>query len=133
MTPDATTSAAPDAYAALSHLPALPLFSQLTAVVSQPGKPKGRGNKGVPTPSPVEAAAREAGVPDAAILCPRSARDVSQQGGGIVWCCCKRRCCCVAHSAAGQCGMFFTRRLPMQYEIDEMMVVHAFVDDPPCS
>lgn len=44
---------------------------QVAAVVSQPGKPKGRGNKGVPTPSPVEALARSAGLPDDRILCPK--------------------------------------------------------------
>jgi hypothetical protein len=45
--------------------------AQVAAVVSQPGKPKGRGNKATPVPSPVEQLARQAGVPDDRILCPR--------------------------------------------------------------
>jgi len=44
---------------------------EVAAVVSQPGKPKGRGNKAVPVPSPVEQLAREAGVPDDRIWCPK--------------------------------------------------------------
>jgi methionyl-tRNA formyltransferase len=53
-------------------------FLQVSAVVSQPGKPKGRGNKGLPTPSPVEALARQQGMPDEAILCPKSAKEVGR-------------------------------------------------------
>ena len=51
-------------------------FLQVAAVVSQPGKPKGRGNKGLPTPSPVEQLARQHNMPDDAILCPKSAKEV---------------------------------------------------------
>lgn len=50
-------------------------------MISQPGKPKGRGNKGVPTPSPVEQLARHHNVPDQAILCPKSAKEVSTSDG----------------------------------------------------
>lgn len=50
---------------------------QVAAVVTQPGKPKGRGNRGVPTPSPVEQLARDLGVQQEAIVCPASAKDVS--------------------------------------------------------
>lgn len=52
----------------------------MAAVVSQPGKPKGRGNKSVPVPSPVEQLAREAGLNDAQILCPASAKEVGRSG-----------------------------------------------------
>lgn len=48
---------------------------QVAAVVSQPGKPKGRGNKAVPVPSPVEQLARQH-LPSEAILCPKSAKEV---------------------------------------------------------
>uniref|UniRef100_A0A383VFK5 Methionyl-tRNA formyltransferase, mitochondrial n=1 Tax=Tetradesmus obliquus TaxID=3088 RepID=A0A383VFK5_TETOB len=48
---------------------------EVAAVVSQPGKPKGRGNKGLPTPSPVEQLARQHNIPDDAILCPKSAKE----------------------------------------------------------
>lgn len=48
---------------------------QVAAVVSQPGKPKGRGNKAVPVPSPVEQLARQH-LPEHAIMCPRSAKEV---------------------------------------------------------
>ncbi len=51
---------------------------QVAAVVSQPGKPKGRGNKAVPIPSPVEQLARSSGIADDRILCPKSAREVSK-------------------------------------------------------
>lgn len=51
------------------------LVAQVAAVVSQPGKPKGRGNKAVPVPSPVEQLARQH-LPDSAILCPKSAKEV---------------------------------------------------------
>ena len=47
----------------------------LSAVVSQPGKPKGRGNKTTPVPTPVEEAARSLGLPQDSILCPSSAKD----------------------------------------------------------
>ncbi len=64
-----------DAPPLLSHsIIALP---QVAAVVTQPGKPKGRGNKAIPTPSEVETAARAAGLPAERILCPASAKDVS--------------------------------------------------------
>lgn len=46
-------------------------------VVSQPGKPKGRGNKAVPVPSPVEQLARDHGFGNDQILVPIKARDVS--------------------------------------------------------
>jgi methionyl-tRNA formyltransferase len=49
---------------------------QVAAVISQPGKPKGRGNKAVPVPTPVEQLARQH-LPDTAILCPKSAKEVS--------------------------------------------------------
>lgn len=48
---------------------------EVAAVVSQPGKPRGRGNTRVPLPSPVEAEAAGSGVLGAGrILCPASAR-----------------------------------------------------------
>ena len=46
-------------------------------MVTQPGRPKGRGNRSKPQPSPVEEAARAAGLPDDVIFCPVKARDVS--------------------------------------------------------
>jgi hypothetical protein len=54
-------------------------------VVSQPGKPKGRGNKAVPVPSPVEEVARRRGLPPDRILCPASAKDVRQPAGQQPW------------------------------------------------
>ena len=48
---------------------------QLCAVVSQPGKPKGRGNKTTPVLTPVEEAARKLGMTDETILCPATAKD----------------------------------------------------------
>lgn len=45
-------------------------------MVSQPGRPKGRGNKRVPQPSPVEVLAREEGVPEDRIWCPVKAGQV---------------------------------------------------------
>ena len=54
----------------LTHLNPPPLRTQVVAVVSQPGKPKGRGNKATPVPSPVESLARKEGLPDDRILCP---------------------------------------------------------------
>ena len=50
---------------------------QVVAVVSQPGRPRGRGKQRKPQPSPVEAAALVAGCER--ILCPASARDVNLQ------------------------------------------------------
>lgn len=47
---------------------------QVMAVISQPGRPRGRGKQQVPQPSPVEATATAAGI--GAILCPVSAKDV---------------------------------------------------------
>ena len=47
---------------------------QVCAVVSQPGRPRGRGKQRKPQPSPVEATALAAGCKR--ILCPASARDV---------------------------------------------------------
>lgn len=49
---------------------------QIVAVVSQPGKPKGRGNKSVPVPTPVEEAATSLGLA-AQIMCPTTARWVT--------------------------------------------------------
>eukprot|EP00951_Prasinocladus_malaysianus_P045142 scaffold595388_cov14-Prasinocladus_malaysianus.AAC.1 len=46
---------------------------QVAAVVTQPGRPKGR--KKTPVPSPVEDLARERGLPDDLILTPASAKD----------------------------------------------------------
>ena len=48
---------------------------EVAAVVSQPGRPRGRGNKKVPQPSEVEAAARAAGFSGAQLLCPEKASD----------------------------------------------------------
>ncbi|KAG1663821.1 hypothetical protein FOA52_013386 [Chlamydomonas sp. UWO 241] len=48
---------------------------EVTAVVSQPGKPKGRGNSRTPVPTPVEQAAWELGLPADEVLCPASARE----------------------------------------------------------
>lgn len=48
---------------------------QVAGVVTQPGRPKGRGKKQVP--SPVEAAALERGLSRDAIMCPVSAREVT--------------------------------------------------------
>ena len=49
-------------------------------VVSQPGKPRGRGNRAVAQPSPVEALARDSGLlaPEA-ILCPARAKEVRKR------------------------------------------------------
>jgi methionyl-tRNA formyltransferase len=52
---------------------------QVAAIVTQPGKPKGRGNKSTPVPSPVEQLARNRGVPDDLILSPKTAREVSSE------------------------------------------------------
>lgn len=51
---------------------------QVAAVVSQPGRPRGRGNKSTPQPSPVEALALEAGISKDQILCPVKASEVQQ-------------------------------------------------------
>ena len=48
--------------------------TQVAAVVTQPGRRRGR-SKG-PTPSPVAAAAAARGVPDELVLTPEKARDV---------------------------------------------------------
>lgn len=56
---------------------ALGLAPQVAAVISQPGKPKGRGNKSMPVPSAVEQLARDMGVGDDRIRCPATAKDVS--------------------------------------------------------
>lgn len=48
-------------------------FRKISAVVTQPGRPTGR--KRIIKPSPVEALARDAGVPEDSILTPESARD----------------------------------------------------------
>lgn len=45
-------------------------------MVSQPGKPKGRGNRAVPVPSPVEQLARDQGLGDDHIVCPAKAKEV---------------------------------------------------------
>lgn len=45
-------------------------------MVSQPGKPKGRGNKAVPVPTPVEQLARQHLPETVPILCPKSAKEV---------------------------------------------------------
>ena len=47
----------------------------VSAVVTQPGRPKGRRNKGVPQPSPVQLAAEEYGVPEEMIFCPAKASE----------------------------------------------------------
>lgn len=52
-------------------------------MVSQPGKPRGRGNKSTPLPTPVEQVARDLGLPDEAILCPKTAKEVGQVRGGV--------------------------------------------------
>jgi methionyl-tRNA formyltransferase len=49
---------------------------ELVGVVSQPGKPKGRGNKATPVPSPVEETARAwKRMPKDGVLTPASAKD----------------------------------------------------------
>ncbi|GIM13357.1 hypothetical protein Vretimale_16514 [Volvox reticuliferus] len=49
---------------------------EISLVVSQPGKPKGRGNRAVAIASPVEALARDSGLlPADRILCPARARE----------------------------------------------------------
>ncbi|GLI63252.1 hypothetical protein VaNZ11_006151 [Volvox africanus] len=47
---------------------------EISLVVSQPGKPKGRGNRGMAVPSPVEALARDL-LPADNILCPVRAKE----------------------------------------------------------
>lgn len=51
-------------------------YAQVTAVVTQPGRPKGRGNRKVATASPVEEAARAGGVEEQRVLCPVKANEV---------------------------------------------------------
>jgi hypothetical protein len=77
---------------------------QVAAVVSQPGKPKGRGNKATPVPSPVEQLARQH-LPDDAILCPRSAKDVRSVWGMARQQCVHARWPCVCTAAARASGM----------------------------
>ncbi|KAK9794391.1 hypothetical protein WJX73_006741 [Symbiochloris irregularis] len=48
---------------------------KVAAVISQPGRPKGRGKKRIPQPSPVEQVARDADLDHEQILVPVSARD----------------------------------------------------------
>eukprot|EP00887_Chlorella_sp_A99_P007684 scaffold20.g7684.t1 len=48
---------------------------EVAAVVTQPGRPKGRGNKRVPQPSPVEVVAVEAGLGREQIFSPERATD----------------------------------------------------------
>ncbi|KAG2430426.1 hypothetical protein HXX76_009951 [Chlamydomonas incerta] len=51
---------------------------EVSMVVSQPGKPRGRGNRAVAQPSPVEALARDSGLlAPGAILCPARAKEAS--------------------------------------------------------
>lgn len=47
----------------------------IAAVVSQPGRPKGRGAKRVPQPSPVEQLALDSGIATDRIFCPEKATD----------------------------------------------------------
>eukprot|EP00889_Picochlorum_renovo_P002271 jgi/Picre1/29301/NNA_004692.t2 len=47
----------------------------IAAVVTQPGRPKGRRNKGVPQPSPVQVCALEHGIHEDAIFCPVKASE----------------------------------------------------------
>lgn len=48
----------------------------LIGVISQPGKPKGRGNRKVPVPSPVAMVALDNGFQDGKdLLCPHTAKD----------------------------------------------------------
>ena len=49
--------------------------TQVYAVVTQPGRPKGRGRKSVE--SPVAQVARAHGIEDNRVLCPVTVRDVS--------------------------------------------------------
>lgn len=49
--------------------------AQVAAVVSQPGRPKGRGQR-TPTPSPVEEVARARGIDGERLLCPVKANEV---------------------------------------------------------
>lgn len=53
-----------------------PRTLQVSLVVSQPGKPRGRGNASTPLPSPVEALARSQGLGDDFITCPARANEV---------------------------------------------------------
>ncbi|MEW5317523.1 MAG: hypothetical protein WDW38_008811 [Sanguina aurantia] len=48
---------------------------EVSLVVSQPGKPRGRGNSSTPLPSPVEALARAQGLLDEHITCPARANE----------------------------------------------------------
>ncbi len=57
---------------------------QVTAVVTQPGRPRGRGNRRTPEASPVEVAARELGLRDDRILAPAKASEVLAPGPMLV-------------------------------------------------
>lgn len=48
---------------------------EVAAVVTQPGRPKGRRNKGVPQPSPVYTCAVSEGIPENMIFCPVKASE----------------------------------------------------------
>jgi methionyl-tRNA formyltransferase len=48
---------------------------EVAAVVTQPPRPTGRGNRKVPQPSPVQLVAEEAGLPASAILAPERPGD----------------------------------------------------------
>ena len=50
---------------------------QVAAVVTQPGRPKGRGSRRVPQSSPVAQLAASTGFDSSAILSPTSAREAS--------------------------------------------------------
>lgn len=56
---------------------------QVPLVVSQPGKPKGRGNRAVAVPTPVEQLARDMGLGDSQIMCPATAKDVSSHADAL--------------------------------------------------
>ena len=62
---------------------------QVTTVISQPGRPRGRGKQRVPQPSPVEATAAAAGIES--ILCPASAKDVCARSCNPVCMCSQQR------------------------------------------
>ena len=67
-------------YSLRQKLALTPRTWQVTAVVTQPGRPRGRGNRRTPEPSPVEAAARELGLHDDRILAPAKASEVLTSG-----------------------------------------------------
>ena len=51
-------------------------LNQVVGVISQPGRPQGRGKRRLSQPSPVELVARQAGFDPEQILCPEKAREV---------------------------------------------------------